>query len=134
MQKIKLWQLQFQPKSKIKAWEQKKSGLYKFFTSSSIQKSYIDEYSHIWPALIFWTWWSASVHFCDEIFSTSTDCFVLKANDENINLKYVSYYLKGNINILENWFKWAGLKHISKEYLSNIDIPLPSLEQQKQIV
>lgn len=134
MQTIKLWQLQFQQKSKRKAWEQKSSGLYKFFTSSSNQKSYIDEYDFIWPALIFGTWWSASVHFCDEKFSTSTDCFILKTDNNEINLKYVSYFIKWNINILENWFKWAWLKHISKEYLSNLEIPLPSSEEQKLIV
>lgn len=134
MKTIQLKSLRFQPKSKIKAWEWKLSGLYKFFTSSSIQKKYVDEYNFIWPALIFWTWWSASVHFCDDKFSTSTDCFILKSENEEIDLKYIYYYLSWNINILEQGFKWAWLKHISKEYLWELQIPLPPLLTQKQII
>jgi len=134
MKILKLWTLQFQQKSKRKAWEWKTSGLYKFFTSSSIQKKFIDEYIFEWPALIFWTWWSASVHFCDEKFSTSTDCFILKSENEKIDLKYIYYYLSWNIDILEQGFKWAWLKHISKEFLSQIQIPLPPLQTQKQII
>ncbi|MFT4696738.1 MAG: type I restriction enzyme S subunit, partial [Urechidicola sp.] len=34
---------------------------------------------------------------------------------------------------LENGFKGAGLKHISKGYISDIKIPLPPLDQQKKI-
>lgn len=134
MQTIILKSLQFQPKSKKKAWEWKKSGLYKFFTSSSIQKNFIDEVDFVWPALIFWTWWSASVHFCDENFSTSTDCFIVKTDNKEIDLKYIYYYLSWNIDILEQGFKWAWLKHISKEYLWEIQISLPPLSHQKQII
>ena len=49
-------------------------------------------------------------------------------------MEYLYYYLRTNISILENGFKGAGLKHISKEYLSEIQIPLPSLEEQKSII
>lgn len=134
MQTIRLKSLQFQPKSKKKAWEWKSSGLYKFFSSSNIQKKFIDEADFVWPALIFWTWWSASVHFCDENFSTSTDCFIVKTDNKEIDLKYIYYYLSWNISILEQGFKWAWLKHISKEYLWELQIPLPPLSHQKQII
>jgi type I restriction enzyme S subunit len=134
MKILKLWDLQFQKKSKRKAWEKQKSGLFKFFTSSKIQKYFINEADFTWPALIFWTWWSASVHFCGEDFSTSTDCFILKSNNDEIYLKYIYYYLFGNIDILERGFHWAWLKHVSKLYLSELEIPLPSLQIQKAIV
>lgn len=134
MQFIKLWQLHFQKKSKRKAWEWQGSGSYKFFTSSQVQKKYVNEYDFSGPALVFGTGWSASIHYCDEQFSTSTDCFILKTENDQVDLKYVSYFLKWNISLLENGFKWAWLEHISKEYLSEIQIPLPSLEIQKFIV
>lgn len=134
MQFIKLWQLLFQKKSKRKAWEWQNSGSYKFFTSSQVQKKYVNEYDFSGPALIFGTGWSASIHYCDEQFSTSTDCFILKTEDDQIDLRYMSYFLKWNISLLKNGFKWAWLEHISKEYLSEIQIPLPSLEVQKSIV
>lgn len=134
MQTIQLKSLQFQQKSKKKAWEWKNSGIYKFYSSSNIQKKFIDEADFVWPALIFWTWWSASIHFCDEDFSTSTDCFIVKTDNKEIDLKYIYYYLSWNISILEQGFKWAWLKHISKEYLWELQIPLPPLSHQKQII
>ena len=42
---------------------------------------------------------------------------------ETVLLKFVYYYLKGNINILADGFRGTGLRHLSKEYFSNIEIP-----------
>ena len=134
MQFIKLWQLQYQKKSKRKAWDWNSSGVFRFFTSSQKQSKWIEEADFIGPALIFGTWGSASIHYCNDSFSSSTDCFVLKSDRENIDMKYLYYFLRTNIAILENGFKGAGLKHISKEYLSEIQIPLPPLEEQRSIV
>jgi restriction endonuclease S subunit len=53
---------------------------------------------------------------------------------DNIQIKYIYYYLFLNIEILEKGFIGVGIKHISKEYLSNIKIPIPSLEKQEEIV
>ncbi len=66
-------------------------------------------------------------------FATSTDCFVVNKDSENIDMKYVYYYLKSNIKILEDGFKGAGLKHISKKYISQIKILLLPLEEQQRI-
>lgn len=51
-----------------------------------------------------------------------------------ISLKYVYYYLMININLLQCGFIGVGLKHISKEYLINIKIPIPSIKQQEEII
>lgn len=121
-----------QPKSKIKAGEGLEKGAYRFFTSSNIQTKYIDSYQYDGPALIFGTGGSASVHFCDEKFATSTDCLVFYANEEYI-LRTIYFYLLGNIEILEKGFKGAGLKHISKKYILDIDFLVPPLEEQQKI-
>lgn len=134
MQSLSLWQLQFQKKSKRKAWDWNSSGTFRFFTSSQQQSKWLEEADFMGPALIFGTWGSASIHYCNESFSSSTDCFVLRSDRTDLDLKYVYYFLRTNISILENGFKGAGLKHISKEYLSEINIPLPSLEEQKTII
>ncbi|KNF09944.1 restriction endonuclease S subunit [Gottschalkia purinilytica] len=125
----------FLKKSKIKASEGKTSGLYPFYTSSNILSKYLDEYEIENEALIFGTGGNASIHYSKGLFSTSTDCFVIQSNNKyEIVLKYVYYFLSGNIYILENGFKGAGLKHISKKYLENIKIPLPPLQTQEKIV
>ena len=61
-----------QPKSKIKAGEGKDNGKYKFFNSSNEQTKFYDVAQYFKPALIFGTGGNASVHYCDEPFSTST--------------------------------------------------------------
>ncbi|MFR8664484.1 MAG: restriction endonuclease subunit S [Ruthenibacterium sp.] len=121
-----------QPKSKIKAGKGKNTGKYKFFTSSNSQNKFVDEYQYDEPALIFGTGGSASIHFCDEKFATSTDCLVFFAEEEQL-LKSIYLYLSGNMWILENGFKGAGLKHISKQYILNISFSLPEINEQCRI-
>jgi len=126
----------FQQKSKIKAGDGFKLGeaKYPFYTSSNILTKSINEYLFDVESLIFGTGGLASIHICSEKFAVSTDCFVTQPKDKKeVYSKYVYYYLSGNLYILENGFKGAGLKHISKDYLAKIQIPLPPLTQQKKI-
>ncbi len=125
----------FLKKSKIKAGDGLEVGKYPFYTSSSNLSKYLDYYEIEDESLIFGTGGSASIHHSYGKFSTSTDCFVVQNNNKfEIDLRYVYLFLSGNIHILENGFKGAGLKHISKKYLEEVEIPLPTLETQKKIV
>jgi type I restriction enzyme, S subunit len=133
--KVKLGEIcEYQKKSKIKAGEGKAIGEFPFFTSSTEQTKYLDFHQFDETGLIFGTGGKANAHYCNEKFAVSTDCLVMKNKKyEEIYLKCIYYYLSGNIQILENGFKGAGLKHISKEYISNLEIPLPPLSTQKHI-
>jgi len=126
---------QFLPKSKIKAGDGKESGEYPLYTSSPVLSKYYHDYLYEGQSLIFGTGGQASIHYAEDKFSTSTDCFVAQPlNIKEIYPKYVYFYLKSHMKILEDGFKGAGLKHISKKYISNIKIPLPkSLEEQIKI-
>lgn len=124
----------FAPKSKIKAGDGLENGRFPFYTSSQIQNKWINTEQHFDEALIFGTGGSASIHYENQPFSTSTDCFVTISNDKTVNTKYVYYYLSSNIYLLEEGFKGAGLKHISKKYLEDIFIPLPDIEEQNKVV
>ena len=124
----------FLPKSKIKAGDGLESGIYPFYTSSEIQSKYLNDYQNGSGCLVFGTGGKASVHFTKTKFATSTDCISIQPkNPQELFGEYVFQYLKGNIEILETGFKGAGLKHISKKYLSEIKIPLPPLDDQKRI-
>jgi type I restriction enzyme, S subunit len=124
----------FQKKSTIKAGEGLSKGKYKFFTSSDKQSKFIDKYTQDGEFLIFATGGHAGIHYCNERFATSTDCFIAKI-DNKIMSKYVYYYLFSQIQILEEGFKGAGLKHISKGYIEDIKIIYPeNKETQKKIV
>lgn len=125
----------FLNKSKIKAGDGLSEGDFPFYTSSSIQSKFLNDYEIVDESLIFGTGGSASIHYSRGKFSTSTDCFVIQSNNKyEIDLKYVYFYLFANIHILDDGFKGAGLKHISKKYLEEIKIPFLPLETQKKIV
>lgn len=125
--------VEIQTKSKIKAGEGQTGGKYKFFTSSTIQSKWIDSFQYDRTALIFGTGGIPNVHYCDTPFSTSTDCIVMYAK-LNANLEVIYNYLIENIYLLEKGFRGIGLKHISKEYLLNLEIPILEKKIQDKIV
>ncbi len=123
---------EFQKKSKIKAGDGKVSGQFPFYTSSSELSKYVGNALFDGESLVFGTGGNASVHFADGKFSVSTDCLVAQSKTDDINPKFVYHYLFGNIRILEEGFKGAGLKHISKGYISDIALPeMPRTRQDK---
>lgn len=124
----------FGPKSNIKAGDGLEKGRFPFYTSSPKLTKWIDKEQYFDEALIFGTGGLASVHFEDQPFSTSTDCIVAITTNKEIKTKFVYYYLFGNIHLLERGFKGAGLKHISKKYIENLDIPIFPIETQNKIV
>ena len=125
--------LQIQPKSKIKAGDGLQEGTYPFYTCSNELTKRIDTADYEGPALIFGTGGNASIHYANGKFSTSTDCLVYKA-DKTTNLSLINKFLRHNIYLLENGFKGAGLKHISRDYIANIEITLPSILEQNKLV
>lgn len=121
-----------QPKSKIKAGDGQSEGTYNFYTSSQIQSKFYHTATYMQPALIFGTGGMASVHFCEKPFSTSTDCLVMYAK-QSVNLELIYHYLSSNIHILQAGFKGAGLQHISKDYILDIEIDMPDIATQDKI-
>jgi len=121
----------FLPKSKRKASYGKKEGQYPFFKSSMNVNTYVDEPDYKEESIIIGTGGNPNIKYCKE-FSCSTDNFILKIN--NINTKFIYYYLFNNIHILEKGFKGSTIKHISKQFTKNIKIPIPPLEKQQEIV
>jgi len=125
----------FLPKSKVKAGDGLDEGRYPFYTSSENQSKYLDEFQHELGCLVFGTGGKASVHFTTSRFATSTDCITIRPKPKaRIDAGYVFQFFKGNMQVLESGFKGAGLKHISKAYLSDIQIPHPEeIDDQKRI-
>jgi type I restriction enzyme, S subunit len=124
----------FAPKSKVKAGDGLEKGMFPFFTSSQTLSKRIDTEQYFDEALVFGTGGSASIHYVNELFSTSTDCIVTVNRKEYVKTKYVYYYLLSNIHILERGFKGAGLKHISKSYIEELKIPIPEPDLQEKII
>lgn len=124
----------FHQKSKIKAGDGLGKGEFPFYTSSEKLSKWINKSQFNTRALVFGTGGKASIHLADGRFSVSTDCLIASSKQEYVNIKFAFYYLYGNMHLLERGFKGAGLKHISKKYIENLDIPIPPIETQNKIV
>ncbi len=137
MEKVKFKDIfSFEKKSRIKAGDGFKlgEGKYPFYTSSDTLSKTLNDFLFEKESLIFGTGGLASIHHCNDKFAVSTDCFVTQPKDlKSVYTKYVYFYLSGNMHLLENGFKGAGLKHISKGYIEDLEIPLPSLKIQQKI-
>lgn len=134
MKYIKLEKIfKYLPKSKIKAGEGKDKGVFPFFTSSSILSKYYDEYLFDGEYLIFATGGSASVNYYNGKFATSTDNFIVQVSDQ-FYTKFLYYYLKLNIDMIQHEFHGAGLQHLSKKGLDGIEVPLINKDIQKKII
>jgi type I restriction-modification system DNA methylase subunit len=114
----------FLPKSKRNASFGNLEGKYNFYTSSDkVQKCDIADYNE--ECLIIGSGGIANIKI-DNIFSCSADNFILKSN----NNKYIYYLIKSNMKLLIDGFSGSTLKHISKEYLLNLQIPIPQTEKK----
>jgi type I restriction enzyme M protein len=123
---------EFLPKSKRQASYGEEIGEFPFYTSSQTLNKYSPSSDYKDLCLIIGTGGNANIKI-DSNFSCSTDNFVLKTNSD-ILTKYLYYYLYINIEILQNEFYGATIKHISKSTIENIKIPIPSLDRQNEIV
>ena len=122
----------FLQKSKKQASYGKELGKYKFFTSSSIIK-YCDEADYNETCLIIGTGGNANIKISNN-FSCSADNFIIKIKNDDILNYYLYYWFVNNMIKLEDCFHGSTIKHLSKEDLENIQIPIPHLHIQEQII
>ena len=111
-------------KSKRNASFGQPTGQYNFYTSSDkVQKCDIDDYKE--ECLIIGSGGVANIKL-DNNFSCSADNMLLKTKYN----KYIYYILKGNMQMLAYGFKGSTLKHLSKDYLRNLQIPIPQSQDK----
>ncbi len=135
---VKLEKLIFEnPKSNIKVSDAKDNinGKYPFYTSGLNIYRY-DEALIKGKNIYLSTGGNAIVQFYDGESAYSTDTYAIKSISENeILTKFIFYILNIQVNFINQFlFKGMGLKHLQKQDLKNIYIPLPPLEIQKQII
>ena len=116
----------FMPKSKRNASYGNSSGNYNFYTSSDkVQKCDVADYNE--ESLIIGLGGVANIKI-DTIFSCSDHNYVIKSK---YNL-YIYYLMKGNMTLLSNGFLGSVIKNISKEYLKNLQVPIPKSQAKIQ--
>ena len=115
----------YQPKSGRKAGDGLGEGLFPFYTSGQTQSKYLNVHDFEGDSLVLGTGGKPSVHFATGKFSATNDCFVIKPkNEDEIHPKYLYYYFLNKMYLLENGFRGAGLKHLSRSYFNDLLIPI----------
>ena len=122
-----------QTNSKLKANEGKKVGQYPFYTSGEEIK-YLDTFQCNTQGLIIGKGGNPNWRFANGMFSMSTDCCLLTAKQESVDIEYVYYYLCAFPTIMQRLYKGVGIKHISLADIKNIEIEYPPIEVQRTIV
>lgn len=124
----------YAPKSKIKAGEAVDNAEYMFFTSSADESKRYADFQFDGEAIIMGTGGNATLHYYSGKFSVSTDCLVILPGPQ-IKCKYLYYFFKSHMHILEAGFKGAGLKHTNKKYIEEIELTrFPDLTVQENII
>jgi len=123
----------FLPKSKRPASYGKNEGKYPFFKSSMNLDSYVDEPDYKKESIIMGDGGEPNINYGIN-FSVSDHCYVMQNNHNDIKLKFIYYYLFLNLNDLRKYYTGVAIKNISKTNIQKIEIPIPQIERQEEIV
>ncbi|WP_104733280.1 N-6 DNA methylase [Helicobacter felis] len=125
------------PKSKIQVNQAKENteGAYPFYTSGLNIYRY-DEALTEGENIYLSTGGNALVQFYKGESAYSTDTYVIASNDPaRLKTKYLFYVLNMQTDYINtHLFKGMGLKHLQKGDFKALQIPLPPLEVQEQII
>jgi len=117
---------EFMPKSKRNASFGQTTGQYNFYTSSDkVQKCDVIDYNE--ECLIVGDGGIANIKM-DKQFSCSDHNHIIKTKYN----AYIYYLLSGKIELLSDGFSGSVLKNLSKDYLKNLQIPIPKLDSKIQ--
>ena len=95
---------------------------------------YIDKYNHDGEIVVvarsgasagFVSYWNQKIFI--------TDGFGYEEKNELITTKFLYYVLKNMESELNAMKRGAGVPHVNGEMLNNIELPIPSLQEQKRI-
>lgn len=122
----------FLPKSKRPASFGKIEGEFLFFKSSfNVARCELPDYNE--EHVIIGDGGTANIHIANN-FSCSDHNHLLQSKNPDVLNKYIYHYLRINIELLEQGFKGSTIKNLSKKYLHNLELPIPSLDIQKKII
>jgi type I restriction-modification system DNA methylase subunit/restriction endonuclease S subunit len=108
-------------------------GKYPLVCSSTKGKvKYLETYDYEQQYICVGTGGSANVGLFDH-FSVSTHTKVLNTTEE-VLLKYLYFYLKTNLDLLDFMFTGTALKNLDLDQFKTMQIPIPSIAKQQEII
>lgn len=121
-------------KSAIKVRDSSKEGDYIFFTSGEKTRRF-DKYIVEGENLFLATGGKAVINYHNGKAAYSTDAYSIKGLKNCANTQYLYFIILFQIERIESkMFQGAAIKHLQKNEFKKIEIPLPSLSEQKRIV
>jgi len=125
----------FLPKTGRPASFGKAEGRYPFFTSSAELSKWTDFPDCEGPALVFGTGGSASLHYVEMPFSASNDCYIVRPKSRKVeDAKFYFQFLRNHMHLIEEGFRGAGLKHVTKKHLEKINLPKGHENSRSRII
>ena len=67
-------------------------------------------------------------------FLTGDNRIAVVNDPEYLSTKFLHYYLTNNINLISSFYRGAGIKHPNMHNVLELDIPIPPIEIQQEIV
>jgi len=116
-----------------KVSEGQKEGKYRLICSSMKKIAYLDTYDYKEIHLIVGNGGAANIHLLKK-FSISNHMWIFRTKDDNVNIQFIFEYLKVNIHLIEELFRGIGIKNIRIKDFLNLEIPIPNLEIQDEII
>jgi len=115
--------------------EGKKNGAYELLCSSTQGKvKYLDTFDYEGPYIAIGTGGAANVHLKSK-FNISTHFKVLDVMDNSVlHIQYLYLYLKSNLEKIDTMFRGCGLKNLDMNEFKLLNIPIPSIEKQQEII
>jgi type I restriction enzyme, S subunit len=121
------------PKSPLPAGYANEGDGFTFFVSGPNPLE-CDKYIIDGEAIVLSTGGNAAVHYGKGKFSYSTDCWALKPVENDIEGKYLYYFLSSQIDRIDALgFEGSGLKHLRKDFVRNYEVPDLSKPEQSKI-
>jgi type I restriction enzyme S subunit len=120
---------EYLPKSKRPASFASEDGIYNFYTSSEVIKKCNEADYKNNASIIIGTNGNISFHLEKNNFSSSL-CTIVLTNKYTYNINYIYYILLIIKNYIINNSNGSIIKFITKELLSNIQIPIPKTEDK----
>ncbi len=117
---------EYLPKSKRPASFASENGIYNFYTSSEIIKK-CNEADYNEEVILIGTGGNCCIHYNNNKYSCSADIFRIIYKN---NTKYLYFILMNLWNNIISKMTGTTIKHITKELLSNIQIPIPKTEDK----
>ena len=75
-----------------------------------------------------------AVYYAIGKYNVGNTTIHFRSNNNNILTKYIYYFLKNNISILENYFVGSAQKSIPIDKFNSIQIPIHKIEEQRRII